>query len=288
MTQTRTNANSSQSAFDAYMARARKHPILTADQEIELAKQVKQGGAAGNRAREIMVTSNLRFVVSMAWKQVRDTVPLEDLVQEGNIGLMKAVEKFDETRGFRFLTYARWWIMQAIRTYLDENGFAIKVPARSNQNIAKMNRVVAFLSRSGKQPSDEEVATEMGVDVEVVRDLAEWSKQPISINAPIFEGEGEVGDRLEDKSAVNPEAAAVEVDFRAKIAASLSKLTEKQRNVIALRFGLDGEGERTLEEISHIYGVTRERIRQIEAKALEILGGGQTGRVLKTFSLSHR
>jgi RNA polymerase primary sigma factor len=283
MTQTRNNDLVAQSAFDAYMARARKIPLLTAAQEVELTRKVKQGGAAGQRAREIMVTSNLRFVVSMAWRQVRETVSLEDLVQEGNIGLMKAVEKFDETRGFRFTTYARWWIQQAIRTYLDENGFAVKVPARSSQDIAKMNKVVAMLSRSGKQPTDDEVAREMGVSVEVVRDLAEWAKQPISINAPIFDGEGEVGDRLEDKEAVNPEAAAVEVDFKAKIGASLAKLTEQQRNVITLRFGLDGQGERTLEEIGQIYGVTRERIRQIEAKALETLSGGQSGRLLKTF-----
>jgi RNA polymerase primary sigma factor len=265
------------------MAQARKIPILSAEQEVELAKLVKQGGAAGDRARDRLITSNLRYVVSIAWKQVRDTVPLEDLVQEGNLGLFKAVEKFDHTRGFRFLTYARWWIQQGIRTYLDENGYAFRVPSHSSQKISKMHKAVARLLQRGSDVTDEAVAREMEVTVETVRDLAEWSRHPISIHAPILDGEGQVGDRIEDRDAVNPEAAAIEVDFKAKLTGSLDKLNEKQRQVITLRFGLDGQGERTLEEVGQIYSVTRERIRQIEAKALEILAGGKTGRTLKTF-----
>jgi len=283
MTQTRNAALAPQSAFDAYMARARKFPLLTGPQEVELAKAIKAGGAAGERARQTMITSNLRFVVSMAWRQVRENVTLEDLVQEANIGLMKAVEKFDETRGFRFATYARWWIMQSMRTFLDENGFAVKLPARSAFNIGKMNKVVTKLSRGGNKPTETEVAREMGVDVELVRSLAEWSRAPIAMSSPIFDGDGEFGDRLEDKTAVNPEAAAIEQDFNAKIWAALDKLSEKQRQVIILRFGLDGKGVRTLEEISQIYGCTREWIRQIEDKALGILGAGSSGRTLGSF-----
>lgn len=283
MTTSRNNIDY-RSSFDAYMQQARKIPILTAAQEVALAKQVQEGGAAGNKARDLLITSNLRYVVSIAWRQVRDTVPLEDLVQEGNLGLFRAVEKFDHTRGFRFITYARWWIQQAIRTYLDDNGFAFRVPANSSQKISKMHKAVARLLQRGGEVTDEAVAREMNVDAATVRDLAEWSRHSISIHTPILEeGEGEIGDRIEDKQAVSPEAAAIEVDFKAKLAGSLDKLTEKQRQVITLRFGLDGQGERTLEEVGQVFQVTRERIRQIEARALEILAGGKTGRTLKTF-----
>ena len=278
------DADNLRSSFNAYMARARKIPLLTAAQEVSLAKQVRLGGAIGEQARDILITSNLRFVVSIAWKQVRPTVALEDLVQEGNLGLFKAVSKFDETKGFRFLTYARWWINQSIREYLDRNSFAFRVPSSSSQNIHKMNRVLAVLSRDGKQPSDQQVADAMGVEVDFVRDLMQWAKLPVSLHSPLDneDGESELGDLLQDPEAVNPEDNAITVDFNIKVTGALEKLTEKQRNVIALRFGLDGEGERTLDEISKIYGVTRERIRQIEAKALEILSGGKSGKVLRT------
>ncbi|MBS1991241.1 MAG: RNA polymerase sigma factor RpoD/SigA [Cyanobacteria bacterium SZAS LIN-3] len=283
MTQARHNSDTEQTALQAYMARARKFPLLNAAQEVELTRIFKAGGPQAIRARDAMVNANLRYVVSVAWKQVRDNVQLEDLVQEGNIGLMKAVEKFDETRGFRFITYARWWVQQAIGRYLDENGHAFRLPARSAQRIMRMNRVIAKLSRDGNQPTDAQVAAEMGLSLEEVHELAEYAKQPISINTPVLEGDAEFGDRLEDTAAVNPEAAAVETDFKARIYASLSKLTDRQRQVIVLRFGLDGNREHTLEEVGEIFSVTRERIRQIEAKALEALRGGGSGKVLKSF-----
>jgi len=282
MPQTRNQELTGQSAFNAYMSKSRRIPMLTASQEVELAKLAKIRGPAGKQARDQLIQANLRYVASIARKQVRPGISLEDLVQEGNLGLLRAADAFDETRGFRFITYARWWVQQFIRAYLEDNGHAVKLPARSAQQISKMNRALALLARRGEPPTEQAIAEIMAVTVEQVRAIADYAKQPISINDPFADGEGELGDHIEDTTAVNPEDAAVESDRQSKVLQSLAKLNDKQRQVIILRFGLDGEGERTLEEISHIWGITRERVRQIEAKALELLKTGDSGRVLKT------
>jgi len=275
--------NEPQSALQMLQAQARRIPLLTAAEEVELTIIARAGGPEGIRARDKMVAANLRYVISAAWKQVRPNVSIEDLIQEGNMGLMKAVEKFDETRGFRFLTYANWWVRQYMTRCLEENGYALRLPNQSAQAIARMNRSVAKLSRGGREPSDAEVAADMGVSIEKVHELAEWSRQPISLNTPIFDGDGEFGDRIEDTHSVDPEAAVMAVDMKERLTASLSKLKDRSREIIVLRFGLEGHKEHTLDEVGKIYNLTRERIRQIEAKALDTLRGGDSGRALKSF-----
>jgi len=274
--------NEPQSALQMLQAQARRVPLLTREEENELTKIARAGGPEGLRARDKMVAANLRYVISAAWKQVRPNVSIEDLVQEGNMGLMKAVEKFDETRGFRFLTYANWWVRQAMTRCLEENGYALRLPTQSAQAIARLNKAVRKLSSDGHEPTDAEVAAEMGESIERVHELYEWSSQAISLNTPIFDGDGEFGDRLEDENAASPEDSAIGNDLKVRLLSALDKLKPKQRQVVVLRFGLEGNKVHTLEEVGQIFNLTRERIRQIEAKALLTLRGGSTGAVLKT------
>jgi RNA polymerase primary sigma factor len=283
MAQTRSQQDYGTS-FTAYMAQARKIPFLTAEEEFALAEQIKLGGRVGERARDKLVMSQLRFVVKLAYKQVRPNVSLEDLVQEGNLGLFRAADGFDASKGFRFFTYARWWVMQSLNACLDNNGYAVKLPARGAFNLGKINRAITKLtSLSGSQPSDEEVAREVRLPVETVRALCEFAQSPVSINAPIFDGDAEVGDRIADTSLVSAEDTVVEDDFKSKITDALSILNEREKAVLVGRFGLDGEGEKTLEDLAQVYGITRERIRQIEVKAKEKLAKGATGSMLKSF-----
>ncbi|MBU6451015.1 MAG: RNA polymerase sigma factor RpoD/SigA [Cyanobacteria bacterium REEB67] len=284
MPQTRaTNKDETASAFAAYMAQARQIPFLSAEEEIELAKKIQAGGPEADTARNALVKSQLRMVVSMAYKQVRPSVTLEDLIQEGNLGLFRAADKFDHTMGFRFFTYARGWVKAAIGEYLNTNSFALPVPSSSARKLGNIKRAEIKLARDGRRPTEEQVATELRMRPSTVRYLNETSQAPISMSSPIFDGDGEFGDRIEDTDAVNPEAALIEGDFVAKITSALDKLNERERQVLVGRFNLDGEGVRTLEDLAQIYGVSRERIRQIEAKALDKLKSGQTGALLRTF-----
>ena len=186
-------------ALNSFMSRARKIPYLTAEQELELVSTVKRGGKGSQRAQDAIVLSHLRLVLSIARKYARANMPLEDLVQEGNLGLFKALEKFEIERGFRFSTYAQWWVRQAINDYLKANGRDVRIPSNRVSQIGLMNQVIAKLSRGGHVPRDTEVAREMGVSIKFLGDLAQYASEPISIHTPIFDGEGEFGDTIEDE-----------------------------------------------------------------------------------------
>jgi RNA polymerase primary sigma factor len=269
-------------ALSLYMRRARKVPLLTAEEEAALARLIQAGGAGSRAAEEQMILSNLRLVAAIAWKYVRPDMPLEDLIQEGNLGLMHAISKFDPEKGFRLYTYAHWWVHQSIRSYIQENGRLVRIPAHRAAQIAEMNKVVAQLSKSGI-PSDVEVAEKMQVDVEFVRELVSYTSQPVSIHTPLFDGEGELGDTLVDETAVGAQQLVEEQDFKTKLRQALAKLKPRQIDVLTLRFGLGGDEPKTLEEVGAIYGVTRERIRQIESAALKELAKGNSGNLLRQF-----
>jgi RNA polymerase primary sigma factor len=281
MAKTFDNA-SENAAFNTYMSRARKAPMLSPADELQLANLAKSGGPGATRAQHTMITAHLRLVLSVAWKQVRPNFPLEDLVQEGNLGLMRALEKFEPERGFRFSTYAQWWVRQSINEYLKANGNAVRIPPNKTAQITKMNAIINRLSANGNLPSDAQVAAEMDIPVKLVRELAQYATAPISLNTPVFDGDAEFGDRIEDTNAVNPEAKLINDDMVSKLTAALSVLNERERDVVTRRFGLDGDEQETLDELSRKYGVTRERIRQIEVAALKKLKGGDTGRMLKS------
>lgn len=277
-----TRTNDSNEAFNAYMREARKVALLTPEQEIELATCIKQGGSKGKRAQDALVKANLRLVVSIAWKYVRPNVPLEDLVQEGNLGLIKAVDKFDPALGYRFATYAQWWVRQAVTEYLRENNLAVRIPANRVIQITKMNQAIAAIRRDGSVPTDTAVAAAMNVPVKLVIELAQYAAEPISLNTPIFDGDAEFGDRIEDKGALSPEQSVIGNDLVAKVAGSLDKLETRERDIVTRRYGLDGDEPETLDQLGTKYGVSRERIRQIEAAALKKLAAGQSGKMLKT------
>jgi RNA polymerase primary sigma factor len=279
-----SNAAVETSMLDEFIRQGANSKLLTREEEGQLFVRIKAGGRDGERARDELINRHLRLAMSCARKFSYTGIPHEDLVQEGNIGLIKAVEKFEVERGFRFVTYAAWWVRQTIAEHVRDSGRTIRLPAGKMDKLKLMRRVVAELSTGARVPSDTEVARKMRISVEDVHDLMEWAHEPVSINVKIGDdGSAELGDLIADRNAVNPEAKVVENDMHARIETALSGLKEREREVILARFGmLDGVAQ-TLEELGERYGVTRERIRQIEAKALEKLGKGPHARILKSF-----
>lgn len=272
------------SMFDEFIRQGAHSKLLTREEERLLCERMKAGGRDGDRARDELINRHLRLSMSCARKFSYTGLPYEELVQEGNIGLIKAAGKFELERGFRFVTYAAWWVRQTIAEYVRDSGRTIRLPAQKVQKIALMRRVVAELSKGGRAPSDTAVAQKMGVTVEDVHDLMEWAHEPVSINVKIGdEGDAELGDLIADSNAVNPVDKVIEADMHARLETALSGLKEREREVIVGRFGLLDGVPLTLEELGERYGVTRERIRQIEAKALEKLGTGSHARILKSF-----
>jgi RNA polymerase primary sigma factor len=223
----------------------------------------------------------LRLVLSIARKYARSDLPLEDLVQERNLGLFKALEKFEVDRGFRFATYAQWWVRQSINDYLKANGRDVRLPANRVSQIGLMNQVIAKLSRGGYQPSDVEVAKEMGVSIKFVGELAQYASEPISLSTPVFDGDGEFGDQLEDETA-GPEETLLGSNLVEKLSAALGKLNDRERDIVTRRFGLDGNEPDTQETLALKYSLTRERVRQIEVASLKKLREGDSGRMLMT------
>ncbi len=272
------------SMFDEFIRQGAHSKLLTRQEERLLCDRIKAGGRDGDRARDELINRHLRLSMSCARKFAYTGLPYEELVQEGNIGLIKAVDKFEVERGFRFVTYAAWWVRSTISEYVRDCGRTIRLPATKVEKLSKMRRVLADLSKGGRAPSDTQVAQKMGITVEDVHDLMEWAHEPVSINVKIGEdGDAELGDLIADRSAVSPEAKLVEDDMNSRIREALSSLTEKEQKVLSMRFGLEDGETHTLEEVSQLYGCTREWIRQIEAKALEKLSKGASARVLKSF-----
>ena len=275
--------------FDEYDApvralihRALKAKLLSKEEEVRLAVAMNEGTRRERKAaRDKLVESHLKLAIQEARRYSFTGVPIEDLINQGTIGLMQAAKKFEVERGFRFNTYARWWVRESVKLYARSQGKVIRVPESRAKKIRLMNTWIKRLSTDDYVPTDEEVAEAMGESVEEVRNLAVYALNPVSLNTPISEdGETEWLDFVEDENGVDVVAVIEESELSEAIAKALECLNDKQRYVIVKRFGLDGEDEQTLEEVSQTLKVTRERVRQIQVKALEKLGKGTAGAIL--------
>ncbi|MDO4621540.1 MAG: RNA polymerase sigma factor RpoD [Eubacteriales bacterium] len=265
-----------------YLKEIGKVPLLTADEEIELAKRMEEGD---ERAKKRLAEANLRLVVSIAKRYVGRGMLFLDLIQEGNLGLIKAVEKFDYRKGYKFSTYATWWIRQAITRAIADQARTIRIPVHMVETINKLIRVSRqLLQELGREPTPEEIGAEMNMSVERVREILKISQEPVSLETPIGEEEdSHLGDFIQDENVPVPAEAAAFTMLKEQLEEVLGTLTEREQKVLRLRFGLDDGRARTLEEVGKEFNVTRERIRQIEAKALRKLRHPSRSRKLKDY-----
>lgn len=265
-----------------YLKEIGRVPLLSAEEEIELAKRIEQGD---EEAKRRLAEANLRLVVSIAKRYVGRGMLFLDLIQEGNMGLIKAVEKFDFRKGFKFSTYATWWIRQAITRAIADQARTIRIPVHMVETINKLIRVQRQLLQDlGREPSPEEIAEEMDLTPEKVREILKIAQEPVSLETPIGEeDDSHLGDFIEDQEATSPSEHAAYELLKEQLEDVLDTLTDREENVLRLRFGLDDGRTRTLEEVGKVFGVTRERIRQIEAKALRKLRHPSRSKRLKDF-----
>lgn len=262
-----------------YLKEIGRVPLLSADEEILLSQQIEAGAKddasykemkAGERAKQKLIDANLRLVVSIAKRYVGRGMLFLDLIQEGNLGLIKAVDKFDYTKGYKFSTYATWWIRQAITRAIADQARTIRIPVHMVETINKLIRISRqLLQDKGREPLPEEIAEGMGISVERVREIQKIAQEPVSLETPIGEEEdSHLGDFIEDQDAIAPDDAASYILLKEQIEDVFSCLTDREQQVLVLRFGLKDGKPRTLEEVGQHFSVTRERIRQIEGKAL--------------------
>ncbi len=265
-----------------YLKEIGRVPLLTAEDEVELAKRIEEGD---EEAKRRLAEANLRLVVSIAKRYVGRGMLFLDLIQEGNLGLIKAVEKFDYRKGYKFSTYATWWIRQAITRAIADQARTIRIPVHMVETINKLIRVQRHLLQElGREPTAEEIAEEMDVSVDRVREILKVAQEPVSLETPIGEeADSHLADFIEDEDAEAPADAASFLLLREQIGEVLSSLTPREKRVLELRFGLGDGRARTLEEVGQVFGVTRERIRQIEAKALRKLRHPSRSKKLKDY-----
>lgn len=265
-----------------YLKEIGRVDLLSADEEVELAKRILEGDKS---AEDELASANLRLVVSIAKRYVGRGMSFLDLIQEGNMGLMKAVTKFDHTKGFKFSTYATWWIRQAITRAIADQARTIRIPVHMVETINKLVRVQrSLLQDLGREPTPEEIGAEMDLPTEKVRNIINISQDPVSLETPIGEeNDSHLGDFIEDGEAMDPEDNASYEMLKNELEDVLETLTDREENVLRLRFGLDDGRQRTLEDVGKVFGVTRERIRQIEAKALRKLRHPSRSKQLKDF-----
>lgn len=265
-----------------YLKEIGKVPLLTAEEEISLAKRMENGDES---AKKRLAEANLRLVVSIAKRYVGRGMLFLDLIQEGNLGLIKAVEKFDYRKGYKFSTYATWWIRQAITRAIADQARTIRIPVHMVETINKLIRVSRqLLQELGREPQPEEIAEEMNMSVDRVREILKISQEPVSLETPIGEEEdSHLGDFIQDDNVPVPADAAAFTLLKEQLVEVLGTLTEREQKVLRLRFGLDDGRARTLEEVGKEFNVTRERIRQIEAKALRKLRHPSRSRKLKDY-----
>lgn len=266
-----------------YLKEIGRVPLLSADEEVNLALRIQQGD---QEAKQELAEANLRLVVSIAKRYVGRGMQFLDLIQEGNMGLMKAVEKFDHTKGFKFSTYATWWIRQAITRAIADQARTIRIPVHMVETINKLVRIQRQLLQDlGREPTPEEIGAEMDLPTEKVREILKIAQEPVSLETPIGEeDDSHLGDFIEDDNATSPADHTAYALLKEQLDEVLEQLTDREENVLRLRFGLDKNGEiRTLEQVGQVFGVTRERIRQIEAKALRKLRHPSRSKQLKDF-----
>jgi RNA polymerase primary sigma factor len=268
-----------------YLREIGRIPLLTADQEIELARKIEQGGSDGAIAKRRLVQANLRLVVSIAKKYVGRGMLFLDLIQEGNLGLIRAAEKFDYERGYKFSTYATWWSRQAITRAIADQARTIRIPVHMVETINKLKKVTRKLAQDkGRKPTEEEIAEAMEITVAKLREIVKVAQEPISLETPIGkEEDSKLGDFIEDREAETPATSVTQELLREDIIEVMAGLSPRERDVLRLRFGLDDGRQRTLEEVGQLFGVTRERIRQIEAKALRKLRHPNRSRRLREY-----
>lgn len=268
-----------------YLREIGRIKLLSANEEIELARKIIAGGTPGAIAKRKLVQANLRLVVSIAKKYVGRGMLFLDLIQEGNLGLIRAAEKFDHERGFKFSTYATWWIRQAITRAIADQARTIRIPVHMVETINKLKKVTRRLAQElSRKPTEDELAVEMGVSIPKLREIIKIAQEPLSLETPIGkEEDSRLGDFIEDKEADAPVKTVASELLREDLAEVLCTLSPRERDVLRLRFGMDDGRQRTLEEVGQLFGVTRERIRQIEAKALRKLRHPNRSKRLKEY-----
>ena len=268
-----------------YLREIGRIKLLSATEEIDLARKIIAGGTPGAIAKRKLVQANLRLVVSIAKKYVGRGMLFLDLIQEGNLGLIRAAEKFDHERGFKFSTYATWWIRQAITRAIADQARTIRIPVHMVETINKLKKVTRRLAQElSRKPTEDELAVEMNVTIPKLREIIKIAQEPLSLETPIGkEEDSRLGDFIEDKEADAPVKTVASELLREDLADVLCTLSPRERDVLRLRFGMDDGRQRTLEEVGQLFGVTRERIRQIEAKALRKLRHPSRSKRLKDF-----
>lgn len=276
--------NRSSEALDKYLVEIGRAPLISIDEEIELAQKIKKGGPEGERAKDKLVTANLRFVVSVAKQYQHQGLTLTDLIDEGNIGLIKAAQKFDETRGFKFISYAVWWIRQSILQAIAEQSRVVRLPLNQVGSVNKINRILnQFEQENERRPSIDEIAEKTDIPHDKIEDVLKVNTHQVSVDAPVSDSDAtSMIDFMQSDAEPETDNTLLMESLREEIASALTALNERERNVIEAYYGIN-QPECTMEEIGNKYGLTRERVRQIREKAIRKLKQNTKNKMLKAY-----